>query len=33
VYVFVAVAIYLYADLMGSETGGSNLPLGQPPVS
>jgi succinate-acetate transporter protein len=29
VFGFVAVAIYLYADLMWSETGGSRLPLGR----
>jgi uncharacterized protein len=30
VFGFVAVAVYLYADIMSSETGGPSLPLGRP---
>ncbi|ABD11367.1 hypothetical protein CcI156_12900 [Frankia sp. CcI156] len=33
VFAFVAVAVYLYVDLMWSETGGRGLPLGKPLVS
>lgn len=32
VFAFVAVAVYLYVDLMGRETGGKGLPLGKPLV-
>ncbi|MEW2507751.1 GPR1/FUN34/YaaH family transporter [Amycolatopsis sp. NPDC047767] len=30
VFAFVAVSVYLYADLMSTETGGRGLPLGRP---
>jgi succinate-acetate transporter protein len=30
VFLFIAVAIYLFVDVMDSETGGSGLPLGRP---
>jgi succinate-acetate transporter protein len=30
VFAFIAVAAYLYVDIMESETGGSGLPLGKP---
>jgi succinate-acetate transporter protein len=33
VFAFVAVAVYLYADLMFTETGGRGLPLGRPLVT
>jgi succinate-acetate transporter protein len=30
VFLFIAVAVYLYADIMSRETGGRGLPLGRP---
>ncbi len=33
VFAFVAVAVYLYADLMFTETGGRGLPLGRPLIT
>jgi succinate-acetate transporter protein len=33
VFLFVAVAVYLYVDIMWSETGGKGLPLGKPVIS
>lgn len=30
VFLFIAVAVYLYFDIMNSETGGKGLPLGRP---
>jgi succinate-acetate transporter protein len=30
IWIFIAVAIYLYADIMSRETGGRGLPLGRP---
>ncbi|MEU1600526.1 GPR1/FUN34/YaaH family transporter [Streptomyces sp. NPDC005708] len=33
VFAFVAVSVYLYADLMFTETGGRGLPLGRPLIT
>ncbi|OAA25140.1 GPR1/FUN34/yaaH family protein, partial [Frankia casuarinae] len=33
VFAFIAVAVYLYLDLMFTETGGKGLPLGKPVIS
>jgi uncharacterized protein len=33
IWVFIAVAIYLYADIMSRETGGRGLPLGRPIIA
>jgi uncharacterized protein len=30
VFAFAALAIYLYADAMSTETGGKSLPMGRP---
>jgi hypothetical protein len=33
VFMFIAVAMYLFVDVMSSETGGKRLPLGRPIIS
>jgi uncharacterized protein len=32
VWGFIAVAVYLYVDIMEKETGGTGLPLGRPVI-